>query len=56
MKVKEHDKAKRTISVGSCAPAPLWMLLPLLSQEYSGMMISSEIIPDSNDLINCLKK
>ena len=30
----EFEKKKRTISVCSCAPAPLWRLLPLLSTAY----------------------
>lgn len=53
--VKEYERAKRTITVGSCAPAPLWSLLPALSQAYPGMMISSETLSDSNALIDRLK-
>lgn len=39
----EFEKKKRTISVCSCAPAPLWRLLPLLSTAYPASTISSEI-------------
>lgn len=41
--INEYEKKKRTISIGSCAPAPLWKLLPLLSREFPEATISSEI-------------
>lgn len=40
-----YARSQRTISVGSCAPAPLWMLTPALSQQYSDMVISAEMKP-----------
>ena len=42
-KVKEYDKSLQTISVKSCAPAPLWKLLPMLSMLYPSMTIASSI-------------
>lgn len=51
----EFEKKKRTISVGSCAPAPLWKLLPLLSHVYSEVTISSEI-KNTPQILNGLKE
>lgn len=42
-KVRAHDREKHTISVGSCAPAPLWEIYPLLSNLYPQMTISTEM-------------
>lgn len=42
-KVKEYDRSLQTISVKSCAPAPLWKLLPMLSMLYPSMTIASSI-------------
>lgn len=42
-KVKEYEKSLQTISVKSCAPAPLWKLLPMLSMLYPSMTIASSI-------------
>ena len=36
-------RAQRTISIGSCAPAPMWELTPVLSRSFPGMSISSEM-------------
>lgn len=41
--ITEFEKKKRTIFVCSCAPAPLWKLLPLLSAAYPESTISSEL-------------
>ena len=41
--VQAFDRSLRTISVHSCAPAPLWSLLPSLSQKYSENTVSSKI-------------
>lgn len=46
--IRSFDRASHTISVGSCAPAPLWGLLPRLSQRYSDMVVSSEIVSDDS--------
>lgn len=42
-RVRAFDRAARTISVGSCAPAPLWRLLPALSDLFPEKAVSSEI-------------
>lgn len=41
--IRAFDKSRRTISVGVCAPAPLWTLLPALNETYPGKTVSSEI-------------
>ena len=40
--VQEYDRSRRTISLGVCAPAPVWKLSPLLSQFYPNMSIVTE--------------
>lgn len=42
-RIQVFDRSQRTILVGSCAPAPLWDIPPLLSARYPDMTISSEI-------------
>ena len=41
--VQEYDRSLKTLTIRSCAPAPLWTLLPKLSQEHPQMTISSNI-------------
>lgn len=41
--IRQFDRSRHTISVGSCAPAPLWEIVPMLSDSYSAMTISTEI-------------
>lgn len=41
--VRDFDRNKRTISVGTCAPAPLWYLLPVLSGLFPEMAVSTEL-------------
>lgn len=41
--VQEFDRQQKTITVRSCAPAPLWELLPRLSAAYPGMTIATRI-------------
>ena len=41
--VQEFDQRRRTLTVKSCAPAPLWELLPQLSAAHPGMTIASSI-------------
>ena len=42
-RVQAFDRSQRTILVGSCAPAPLWEIPPLLSGLYPDRIISSEL-------------
>ena len=41
--VRDFDKKLHTIIVSSCAPAPLWYLLPALTSEFPDMTVSSSI-------------
>ena len=41
--VRAFAKSLRTITVSSCAPAPLWYLLPALSSVFPDMTVSSSI-------------
>ena len=52
--VRAFDRSQRTIAIGSCAPAPLWTLSPLVSQLYPEMTVSSEM-KDLQTLIAGLK-
>ena len=42
-RIRAFDRSRRTILVGSCAPAPLWEVLPILGRLYPDMTISSEM-------------
>lgn len=44
--VRALDRRLRTISVGSCAPAPLWDIVPLLAALYRDRTISTELRED----------
>ncbi|WP_321972961.1 LysR family transcriptional regulator [Paratractidigestivibacter sp.] len=39
--VQEFERGLTIINVASCAPAPLWELLPMLSRLYPGMSVTS---------------
>ncbi len=41
--VQETDRRRRTFSLGSIAPAPVWELTPILSQLFMGMTVSSDL-------------
>ena len=41
--IRDHDRKRHTIFVGSCAPAPLWEITPSLSDLYPDLTISSEV-------------
>lgn len=45
--VRAFDRSRRTILIGSCAPAPLWNLLSLVTQFFPNMTISSEMKGDA---------
>lgn len=38
-----YARSLRTITIGSCAPAPMWEVTPLLSQQYPEMTIAAEM-------------
>lgn len=41
--VRAFEKRLHTITITSCAPAPLWSLLPAISAEFPDMTVSSSI-------------
>ncbi len=41
--VREYDRSLRTIVVESCAPAPLWFIVPQLAKKYPAMTLSSSL-------------
>ena len=41
--VQEFEQRRRTLVVKSCAPAPLWELLPRLNAAHPGMTVASSI-------------
>lgn len=41
--VQAYEKSQKTISIGSCAPGPLWEITPILSACYPEMTLSTEI-------------
>lgn len=41
--IQAFDRSQHTISIGSCAPSPLWSLNPLLTTLFPDMTISSEM-------------
>ena len=41
--VREYDKSLHTIVVESCAPAPLWFIVPQLAKKYPAMTLSSSL-------------
>lgn len=42
-KVREFDRKNRTISLGICAPAPMWALTPLITSTYKHMSLRTEM-------------
>ena len=49
--VRAFDKAKRTIQIEACAPAPLWSLIPRLTGRFPEMSLTSEIVAKSDKII-----
>ncbi len=43
LQVRRFDQSMHTITVEACAPAPLWSLLPVLSEQFPDKTISSRI-------------
>ncbi len=41
--IRQFDRSRRTISVGACAPAPLWEIMPLLTSLYPEKRLVSEV-------------
>lgn len=53
--VQTFDKNMHTIRVESCAPAPLWTLLPELTARYHENMISSRLV-DMEEIVRHVKE
>lgn len=52
--LRSFDRSQRTISLGFCAPAPLWMIPPILADIHPEMTISSAV-KDTDALLQGLK-
>ena len=52
-KVRDFDRKKHTIALGVCAPAPIWRLVPVISNIYPHMTLQTEI-DDSDHLLSDL--
>ncbi len=48
--VRAADRRRRTITVRSCAPAPLWELMKILEKKYPGMTVSSSVTQNEDVL------
>lgn len=42
-KARDFDHKNRTISLGVCAPAPMWMLTPLITNTYPHMSLQTQM-------------
>lgn len=42
----EFDRKNRTISLGLCAPAPVWTLAPYITNTYPKMSLQTETLPE----------
>lgn len=51
--VQDYERSLKTITVFSCAPAPLWSLLPTLSSKHPKNTISSKIA-NLNEIVNAV--
>lgn len=55
-RLRLFDRSRRTISLGVCAPVPLWDLSPLLTRLYPQMTVSTEMKNSDEELISGLIK
>ncbi|MFV0395179.1 MAG: LysR family transcriptional regulator [Coprobacillaceae bacterium] len=51
-KLHAFEKSQQSITIGSCAPGPLWELESILKKDYSSAQITSEIVDDEALLKN----
>lgn len=54
-KARDFDRRNRTITFGTCAPAPIWRLAPLITNVFPHMSLQTEIDQDARllaDLLN----
>ncbi len=52
-KLRDFDQKNHTITLGVCAPAPVWRLVPFISNLYPHMALQTEM-DDSNRLLSDL--
>lgn len=50
--LRHFDKSRHTISLGSCAPLPISDIVPLLSQNYPHVTVSSSLESDEDKLVH----
>ena len=55
-RLRLFDRSRRTISLGTCAPVPLWDLTPLLARLYPQMTISTEMKNSDGELLAGLEQ
>lgn len=46
-RAREHDRRNRTITLGLCAPAPIWRLAPLITNIFPHMSLQTEMDQDA---------
>ncbi len=51
MTLLEHSRRNTTISIASCAPAPLWRITPILLNVFPEMTLKTEIYKDSSAIM-----
>lgn len=51
-RIRRFDRNNKTVALASCAPMPLWELVPVLTETYEGMTISSELLQDNDAILN----
>lgn len=55
-RLRLFDRSRRTISLGTCAPAPLWDLSPRLARLYPQMTVSTELKNSDQALLDGLAR
>lgn len=55
-RLRLFDRSRRTISLGTCAPAPLWDLSPRLARLYPQMTVSTELKNPDQALLDGLAR
>lgn len=55
LQLQRYDRSKSTISIGSCAPAPIWGLSYIFNKLYPEMKVTGDIDAQENVLMEGLK-
>ena len=48
--VRQFDRSRRTVTIFSCAPAPLWVVLPAVSEALPGLTLTSTLTDNAGVL------